>query len=587
MEPNANSYRDTPLQKICDTKDVFVQETLVRSAYGYKDSTTGKVYTPTEYWASVVLKDTFSRKSDEFDEKSWALLDDRQQPNTVVCNHRGDGKTTRIGAYISRGICFRLTNFILYLQSTQEDAATEMDNIKTELLSNDFIVDVFGRMKAATFEDVKKSFGVRAWFACNPQHPSVPKERWGEPFCFVLPRGAGQRIRGRNIYIGGKRIRPSWVFADDLEDDEAVLNQENRDKLRKWWFGAVMPVVPQDKFPNPKTNRWDMPKDATFKWQPPYRFMFNGTMVHHDALIATLLSATDWKSVRIPLGEAVEQDGKIVYKSLRPNRISDDQLARMAQAAKEVKALDVFYRERLCVPTSRENACWTKDLFQHYTAERDLELQTSTSVIRFIIVDPSKSASQQSDLTGIIAVAVDPRNAAIYIRRVVYEHLNSNDIPRRVFDIAVETNTNIVCPEVIGQQGVVDINFTNEVTKRGLPIQLIWLKQGHTPKGDYGSGNDAIKRWRGQQILPYYQSKEVWHHPALAGGQAEMHLMDYPFPSDWCTTDCLGYIPSVMAELGIVFGKQTEKYKNIQQFPQQRNWDAMSKQIKNNSWAVC
>lgn len=572
-------YKQTGLHKLCDTKDSFIQEVLTYSAYGYKSPCGTKVMTPTQCWAQMVLKDTFYRDEDEFDCRSWNLLDDMEQPYTVQANHRGDGKTTRSGALISRMICFRMTNMLLYLQATYEDAATEMDNVKSELLQNSAITEIFGIMKAQTFEDVKKTFGKRAWFACDPKS--------GEPFFFVLPRGAGQRVRGRNIYIQGKRVRPKFIVADDLEDDLKVLDEENRVKLRNWWQGSVMPLVPQDKFPDAVSKRWIRTREEKEDplWFPPYRVLFNGTVLHHDALLMNLMSSSQWKAVCTPLGKAEEVDGKVIYTTLRPSRISSEQLTQQAEDAKKGRYLDTFYREKLCIPTARENACWTADMYKYYTHLEDKQIQNDREVIRFVIVDPSKSASQQSDLTGIIAVAVNPRKNAIYIRRAVAEHLKSADVPKRALEVAVQTNSQMVFVEIIGQHGVTDENFTNAVTKRGLPIQLFWLTQGHTPKGDYGTGNDAIKRWRAQQILPYYQDGEVWHHPDLRDSPYEMHQKDYPNPTDWCFLDCSGYIPAAMNEIGVVFSR-IKKYDNIERFQLPETSFDVDDYIHSGEWAA-
>lgn len=586
MPEHAYSYKDTGLSDVLDTKDSFIQETLYRSAYGYTNPNTNKKWTPTQYWAKHVLKGTFYREDDEYDDVAWAALDDDEQPHTVMCNHRGDGKTARSIARITRGVCFRLVEFILYLQATLEKASMEMENVKTELIQNDFIREVFGVMKPVVFEEIKKTFGSRAFFLANPVHKSIPSHRQGEPFCFILPRGAEQYIRGMGVYMGGRRVRVQWPIADDLELDKLVINHDNRVNLKNWFFGSVMPLVPQDKFPDAVTGRWKKPEEADYSWQPPYRVQVNGTLLHHDSLIANLLSSTDWKSVKIPLGVAEKQsDGTVKYTSRRPSRISSEQLQAQAEVARKDRVLEQFYREKLCEPGSHENACWTRDLFQHMTLERDAELQTSPDVIRFVIVDPSKSASQQADLTGIIAVAVAPNMGRIYVRRAEAVHLNSNDIPDRALRICTETNSQMIFVETIGQKGHTDINFRNAISKRALPIQFFELGMGHTPKGDYGTGDDAIKRWRGQMILPYYQDKEVIHHPSMKDGIAEGHMLDYPNPADFCFIDCLGYIVAVMRDLGCHFGKQV-KYQNITPFPQQINWEQMTRDIKEREWAA-
>jgi hypothetical protein len=293
--------------------------------------------------------------------------------------------------------------------------------------------------------------------------------------------------------------------------------------------------------------------------------------------------------VRNPLGKAIiNPDKSITYISLRPKKISDAQLTAKAMAAKQNHTLDTFYRESLCEPVAKENVCWTTDLFQYITLEDDAFIQESSDWHRFIIVDPSKSASQQADFTGIIAAAINPKRNAIVIREARAEHLYSNQIPDRAIDIAVETNSQNIFVEIIGQRGVTDINFTNAISKRGIGAQLWFLDQGHTPRGDYGTGNDAVKRWRGSQILPYYQDKEVWHHPRLrqpeSSSKYERFLLDFPLPVDWCLTDCAGYIPAVMSELGIVFMK-TQRYSGIQNFKRPDNWSDMTKAIKNREWA--
>jgi len=597
MSANFYTYADSGLDSICDTKDAAIQEIMVYSAYG-----TEKL-TPSQYWAHTVLHQTFDRPDDKYACESWRTIDDMEQTNAVQCNHRGDGKTSRSAAFVSRGLCFRLLEFVLYLQSTYEDAATEMDNVKQELLTNDFIVEVFGLMKPKQIDtDLQKTFGRRAWFLCNPHHPKIPKAERGEPFAFVLPRGANQRVRGRNILLRGKRIRPDATFADDIEDDEEVLNPDNRRKLKSWWFGAVEKAAPQHVAPDAKTWRWKKPADALYNWRPPFIRRFNGTYIHNDALIVTLLNSDAWKHVRTPMGKAVEipqSDGttRVVYKSLRPHIRTDAQLQAEADVARKNRYLDTFYREVLCEPSAKEFVCWTRDMFRYYTREMDAELQSDPETIRFVVVDPSKSASQQADLTGMIAVAVRPREGRVYVRRARALHLNSNQVPHAALEMCVETNSQMVFVEIIGQRGVTDINFTNSITKRGMPVQLFLLDRGHTPQGEYGVGRDAIKAWRAQQILPYYQDGDVYHHPDLQamGGDEftsgvvdsqstlERTLLDFPEPEDWCFPDCLGYIPACLAELGVVFDK-IERYKNIEQFPVMQAYEQMTQDIEDGTW---
>ena len=582
LHANIASYADTPLQQLCDTKDALKQEILLGSYYGANGMT------PTEFWSYTVLKDTFFREGDDLDHKTFQLLDDELQPKTALMNHREDGKTSRFKSRILRGICFRLTPYIMYLKSTFDDASTEMDNVKNMMMSNQFITEVFGKMHATEFNDVNKDFSKRAWFACNPRNSSVPKHRQGEPICFIHPRGTGQPVRGRNIYINNTTARPHWIFGDDLDDEESVLNATLRDKNLYWWFNAVMRCTTQAVFPNPNTNKWDRPRDAQWDWRPPYRIFCAGTFLHEACLINTFCNLRDWKASRHPLGKPVEQpDGSIKYISLRPSRISDEQLENEVRNTPR-KLLDGLYREMFCMAGSKENQCWTTGMFQylskHPDSKRAAAINDEPHIIRVVIVDPSKVASQHADLTGIMAVAIDPYKAEIIIRKAVGEHLTTAQIPERALQIAVETNSRIVAVERMGAEGYVDTNFMNCASQRNLQVQFIWLGQGHTPKGDYGTGDDAIKRWRAQQILPYYQEGNVWHADDLAGGQMEQMLLDYPRPADWCMTDCGGYIPAIMHEVGCVFHAQKKKQESVVQFKDYFDQKKLQSDIANQTW---
>jgi hypothetical protein len=582
LHANIARYEDTPLVDLCDTKNDKIQELLLGSRYGADGMT------PTEFWAHRILKDNFYREGDAFDHLTFELLDDQCQPKTAMMNHREDGKTMRFKAHITRAACFRLMRYIMYIKATFEDASMEMDNVKNILMGNQFILEVFGNMRATEFNDVNKDFSKRAYFLCNPRNSSVRKEKRGEPFCFIHPRGAGQPVRGRNVYILGTTVRPDGIFGDDIDDEESVLNQFLREKNLAWWYDSVMRCTRQDVFPNAKTNRWDKPADAGHEWRPPFRIFCAGTFLHEKCLINELCNKNDWKHVRHPIGKAIEQpDGTVKYVSLRPKRISDAQLENEIKNRPR-KLLDGFYREMLCMAGSKENRCWKEGMFKYLSAHPDKNIMekilTDPQIIRVVTVDPSKLAAQHADLTGIMAWAVDPYKAEIYKLKAVGEHLTTSQIPERALQIAVEHNARIVAVERIGAEGYVDTNFINCASQRNLQVQFIWLGIGHTPKGDYGTGDDAVKRWRAQQILPYYEEGNVWHHDELAGGQMEQMYLDYPRPWDWCMTDCGGYIPAVMHEIGCVFHPQKKKHENVINFKALYDTNKMDAAIRDRSW---
>ncbi len=80
--------------------------------------------------------------------------------------------------------------------------------------------------------------------------------------------GAGQKLRGMRH---GSR-RPDLVICDDLENDEAVESPDQRKKLERWFFKALMKIGQKDTV-----------------------FIIIGTILHYDSLLSNLLKKPGWK----------------------------------------------------------------------------------------------------------------------------------------------------------------------------------------------------------------------------------------------------------------------------------------------------
>jgi hypothetical protein len=86
--------------------------------------------------------------------------------------------------------------------------------------------------------------------------------------CKVRGAGAGQKLRG--MRHGAKR--PALVIGADLENDEAVESPDQRKKLEKWFYKALMKIG-----------------------QPDTVYIVRGTILHYDSLLAGLLKKPGWK----------------------------------------------------------------------------------------------------------------------------------------------------------------------------------------------------------------------------------------------------------------------------------------------------
>lgn len=135
---------------------------------------------------------------------------------------RGHAKSTAIThVFVLANVCFRIKKHVLILSDTEGQAAMFLGNIRNELIEN---------------EDLRKTFGIKALLK-DAETEIIVQFTDGHK-CRIFARGAGQRIRGVN-WLG---IRPDLVVGDDLENDEAVMNEDRREKFRNWVLTALVPA---------------------------------------------------------------------------------------------------------------------------------------------------------------------------------------------------------------------------------------------------------------------------------------------------------------------------------------------------------
>jgi hypothetical protein len=154
----------------------------------------------TQAIAKILFPHLFYRPFCSVHHTIFEMLDRPGRQKRAVAAPRGIGKTSTIGiAYPAKKILFQEKKFIVYVSSTATHAVMQTENLKQELITNEMIVKLFGPQKTIAADE---SFAKNMWVTSGGT--------------LVLPRGAGQQIRGLN-YRGA---RPDLIIIDDLEDDE-------------------------------------------------------------------------------------------------------------------------------------------------------------------------------------------------------------------------------------------------------------------------------------------------------------------------------------------------------------------------------
>lgn len=497
-----------------------------------------------QFFAEVFLEESFDEPFTYQTDEVNRRLNDDLLPKAAICMWRGGGKSALVKAYAVKSICMRKCRYLMWTSKSHDSSAVETENLKTEILQNLRIRKFFGYFKSKTYEGVDVSFSKKAWFACDPHT--------GQPICFIQPKGAKQQVRGANVRIFGRYQRPDLIICDDLEDKENIDNEDIRKAVRDWCEADLFQCVSR-KRPNPKTNRWQRSKNPL--WRPPWRVIYIDTLKHEDSMMAHLLDSSEWDSIRLPQAEVREDsEGNELFFSLVPELITDEQVRAEVAYAQEHGTMDGYSREKMCLPVAPGDACWNRKMFVYYNDD-DEGIQNDPQFHRMIIVDPAKTSTQRSAYTAILAVAFHLVTGNIYIRDLVNKKLSPHMILIKSFEMALATNSRIMAIEITGLEDWLKHQYEDFSTKSGLAndITFHWLTATGTsiPKGDFGTGRDAIKRARASMILPYYQQGKVLHENIIKESALEQQELSYPRPANWDALDCAGYIPKVLRDFGI------------------------------------
>lgn len=183
----------------------------------------------------------------------WGLYCSDEPQVTIVAPREHAKSTALTFVYGLAEVCWRISDYVILVGSTEEFAAEQLSNIREELLENEDLREDF------LVSHLEKDSSTDIIVVCKDGH----KFR-------ILARGAEQRIRGR--LWNGKR--PNLLLCDDMEDDEQVENKDRRAKFRRWFFRAAKQALGRGG-----------------------RTRAHGTILHDDSLLARLQKNSTWKAL--------------------------------------------------------------------------------------------------------------------------------------------------------------------------------------------------------------------------------------------------------------------------------------------------
>lgn len=453
------------------------------------------------------------------------LIDGPEQ-KVAIAAPRGWGKTSVVGlALMARKIMFRQTPFIIYINKSETAAIMQTDNLRRELVTNRNIKGFFGSVKTRTAGDdeIEEQFSKKAWLAYDT---------------FVLPRGAGQQVRG----VLFKNSRPGLIVIDDLEDPDKIENEEIRKAWYQWLYADVIKAVPQI---GPEANQW--------------KIVYIDTLKHEDSVLQKLLDSPEWKSIRL---EACDND----FHSTAPNFISDEQIMKEWNHHVEAGQTDVFFREFRNLPISTKDSAFRQEYFHYYNLPQDKarmdldivktepDIQNDKNIETVIILDPAKTVKIHSAESALIAIGIDLTSAKLYIRDAISEKMYPDEIYDAMFGMATRLGAKVIGIEETSLNEFIKQPIKNEMFRRGSFFELVWLN----------ARGGVKKELRVKELVPYYRGGYIYHNASCATiKKLEQQLLMFPRSALWDLMDVEAYIIE-MLELGERYFSPSENPDDVE-----------------------
>lgn len=386
--------------------------------------------------------------------------------HVAIAAPRGHAKSTAgTLAYVLAAVLFRAAKFVVIVSDTETQAAMFVGNIRQELAENESIADLFGLKK-----DDK---GVV--FEKDSLTDIIVKTADGHAFRIVA-KGAEQKLRGLN-WDG---TRPDLVVGDDLENDELVMNKERREKLHKWFFGALLPALS----PRGKVRIW-------------------GTILHSASLLEGFMPReNDPNTVTEGLKQYSKNKNRmwigVKYKAhnedftefLWPERFPPEFFIDKKNEYNHQGIGDVYAQEYLNQPIDDSIAYFKKADFLEM-APADFE----KPMTYYITGDLAISEKEKADYTVFLVGGVD-ENRFLHIRQVIRARMDGREIVDTLLTLQRTWEPQAIGIEEMQVSKAIGPFLNEEMIKQNTWPTLVPMKHMHKDKPQRGRSIQARCRAR-------------------------------------------------------------------------------------------
>ncbi len=484
------------------------------------EDTLVEMYRHTKILASVLFPDHFSREFDKPYDEIFDAFDDPSIMQAVVCGPRGVGKTALANLVLpAKKILYRESHYVVPLSATSDMAIEQARNLKEEFRNNEQI--------AALFPGLEFDLDSEKLWSINWKNLDTGKVEYSS--C-VRPRGGGQQVRGQKFGM----YRPDLLIPDDLEKTEESLSDEQRDKLKRWFFSDLVNSVDRSQ-----TN---------------WKIFYLATLLHEDALLVELMEKKSWLTITLPLCNDE-------FESYFPNYIPTESVKKpdgtvllgtkdLAESFREDHRIDVFFMEYMCEVQSTKDSLFQPRMFKYAGPNEEgpdnikitiEELVRSPHAEAFILLDPAKTVTKHSAETAIVGGFIDHKRHCLFVADIVHGKMYPDEIYNSLFDMAAELKSRVIGVEVTSLNEFIIYPLKNEMARRGISLEIVELQA----RGGHSEGKGEGKLRRIAALGPFYRRGEVYHFRTVCA-VLEKQLLGFPRSKKKDVMDAFAYIVQML-----------------------------------------
>lgn len=310
---------------------------------------------------------TFRDETPDFHREFWKGFDDQNKDFFAAEMFRGAGKTTLTRAGISKRVAYAISRNILAVAIAENMAIPTVRWLKKQVETQTLWAQTFMLQKGSKWTD--------DWIEITNVAMDCQIN--------VIAKGMTSGLRGLNF----DDYRPDFVLCDDIENEETVGTEQQRNKNEDLFFGALIPSIA------PKT-------EAPFR-----KLVFLQTNLSNESLLSKAHKDPAFTTVQFPL--LVKQpDGS--EKSAWEARFPTAQVLAEKELAIKRGTIHTWYREFGCKIISRETAPLDVEFLRKWTS-------LPTNLAYYLGLDPAISDQKHAHKAAAAVIGINHQTGDTYL----------------------------------------------------------------------------------------------------------------------------------------------------------------------------